>query len=287
MTITIFKDKDCNGKRQTVTGNIADLNNQPADKPSSIRLTDDEAVLLFKNDDWHGGALYLRGPKTVADLGSAEDGGRFGFGNSVRSIRTSSFSVDLNINIVTDSGDRMPGEWDGRGQAEAAIRDVVARANAYLLSKRALLRCEIARIRFRSDAKQYDLSKLEGWRFPGEWKEHNEVDLVVVNRFSKEETGGLAKLPCFGQTIIVAAMENDTSGPDEVLSNDAMATIFVHELGHYLGLTHNTANDKAKNIMFATFDPDTSLSTRTLWTDQIRELHDRLANHHTRRGDRD
>src|SRR5687768_6324135 len=99
MTITIFKDKDCKGASQTVTTDVADLKNQPADKPSSIRLTGDEAVLLFKNDDWHGGALYIRGPITVSDLGSAKEGGRFGFGNSVRSIRRSSFSVDLNINI--------------------------------------------------------------------------------------------------------------------------------------------------------------------------------------------
>jgi hypothetical protein len=44
---------------------------------------------------------------------------------------------------------------------------------------------------------------------------------------------------------------------------------------------------KQKNIMFEDHTLGTLLSARTLWADQIRELQDRLANHHTRRGDRD
>lgn len=288
MTITIFKDKDLNGASQTVAANIADLKGQPADKPSSIQLTDDhEAVLLFKNDDWHGGALYIRGPKTVNDLGSAKEGGRFGFGNSIRSVRRNSFSLDLNVNIVTDRDDRMPGAWVDRAQAEVAIRDVVASANGFLLSQRALLKCEIARIRFRLDEKQFDLSNLEAWSFPGEWKEKDEVDVIVVNRFSKEDMGGLTKLPCFGETIVIAAMANRSSGADVVMTNDNMASVLVHELGHYFGLTHNTADDNTNNIMFESLDPNTLLSTKSLRSDQIREMQDRLANHHTRRGDRD
>lgn len=41
MTITIFKDHDCKGPSQVVSGNLADLKGQPADKPGSIRLTTD------------------------------------------------------------------------------------------------------------------------------------------------------------------------------------------------------------------------------------------------------
>jgi Metallo-peptidase family M12B Reprolysin-like len=288
MTITIFKDKDCKGKSQTVTNDMADLKDQPADKPSSIRLTGgNEAVLLFKNDDWHGGALYIRGPMTVSDLGSGKEGGRYGFGNSVRSIRRTSFSVDLNVNIVTDSGDRMPGIWKDRAQAEASVRNIVSLANGFLADKRALLKCEIARVRFRLDTKQFDLSNAESWAFPGEWKEKDEVDVIVVNRFSKEEVGGRAKLPCFGQTLVIAAMANMSSGPDEAMTDEDLANVFAHELGHYFGLTHNTADDKQNNIMFEDFSLGEPLSGRTIWVDQIRELQDRLANHHTRRGDRD
>jgi hypothetical protein len=79
MTITIFEDENCRGQSRTVSGNIADLKGQRADKPSSIEMTSDsEEVLLFKNDDWHGGVLYLRGPRTVADLGKKDDGASSG-----------------------------------------------------------------------------------------------------------------------------------------------------------------------------------------------------------------
>ena len=66
MTITIFKDKDCKGPSQVVSTDIRDLKDRPADKPGSISLSEPiESVLMFKNDDWHEGALFVRGRKTV------------------------------------------------------------------------------------------------------------------------------------------------------------------------------------------------------------------------------
>jgi hypothetical protein len=287
MTITIFEDHDCKGKSQVVSGNIADLKGKPADKPGSIRLTQDsEAVLLFKNDDWHGGALYVRGPKTVSDLGKDAEGGRMGFGNSVRSVRVTPFTVDLNISVVMDTGERLPGSWRDRAAAEAAIRDIVAQANAFLDGKRALLRYLIARIRFRLDPKRFDISNWESWILPGEWKEKNEIDVVFVQRFSKEPVIGRAKFPCFGQAVIVAAMANQKSGADSPQSNADMAAVLAHEIGHYLGLSHGSANDNANNIMFDSYTAGTGFAGKLLLPDQIREMHDRLANNISRKGDR-
>jgi hypothetical protein len=288
MTITIFKDHDCKGKSQVVAGNIADLKGDPADKPGSIRLTDDdEAVLLFKNDDWHGGALYIRGPKTVSDLGKDKDGGRMGFGNSIRSVRVTPFSVDLNVSVVMDTGERLPSGWADRAAAEAAIRDIVAQANAFLADKRALLKYEIARIRFRLDPKRFDISNWESWVLPGEWKEKNEIDVIFVQRFSKEPVIGRAKFPCFGQAVMVAVMANQKSGPDTPQSNTDMASVMVHEIGHYLGLSHGSANDDANNIMFATYVGGSGFNGKVLLADQVREMQDRLANNISRKGDRD
>ena len=112
MAITMFQKDDFEGKSQTISGNVRDLKGMPADKPGSIKLSDDdEAAVLFKNDDWHGGALYIRGQKNVSDLGKDNEGGRFGFGNSVRSIRVTPFSVDLNITVVRDEDNKLPTGW--------------------------------------------------------------------------------------------------------------------------------------------------------------------------------
>ena len=69
-----------------------------------------------------------------------------------------------------------------------------------------------------------------------------------------------------------------------------MAMTLVHELGHYLGLGHRTANGDQNNIMFetGTLSTDTPiLPTLSLWNDQVREMQDRLANNLARKNDRE
>ena len=286
MTITIFEDKNCKGKSRVVSGNISDLKGKNGDKPGSIQMTSDsDEVLLFKNDDWHGGVLYLRGKKTVSNLGKKDEGGKFGFGNSIRSVRVTPFQVDLNVTVVKDEGGDLPGAWKTQAEAEAAINDIVAKANAFYADKQALLKVVIARIRFRTSAKHFAISKLESWILPRDWIERGEVDTIFVDRFTKEGTIGRAKFPCWGQGVIVAAKVNATSGPDFNQDNDDMAEVLVHEVGHYLGLSHNTSDDKEANIMF----PSTNgggLSNNNLRPDQIEEMHQKLARNITRRGDR-
>jgi hypothetical protein len=286
MTITIFKDHDCKGKSQVVRRDIADLKGEPADKPGSIRMTeDDESVLLFKNDDWRGGALYIRGPKTVDDLGKDKEGGRFGFGNSIRSVRITPFSVDLNVTVVKDAKGNLPGNWKSQPEAKAEIEAIVDEVNAFFTRTRAMLQLVIARISYRTDDKRFALSLGEQIMMPGDWTERGEVDVVFVHRFTKEGTIGRAFFPCFGQALVVAKMLNATSGPDSAQETSEMAVTLAHELGHHFGLSHNTANDNSGNLMFPTAVLK-KLENALFWPDQIRELHDRLANNISRRGER-
>ena len=286
MTITIFEDKNCKGKSRIVSGNIADLKGQTADKPSSIQMTSDsDEVLLFKNDDWHGGVLYLRGKKTVSDLGDKDEGGRNGFGNAIRSVRVTPFQLDLNVTVVKDAGGDLPGSWKNQTEAEAAINDIVAKANAFYVDKQSLLKLSVARIRFRTSANLFAISKLESAILPRDWIEKGEVDTIFVDRFTKEGAIGRAKFPCWGQGVIVAAKVNATSGPDTFQDNDDMAETLVHELGHYLGLSHNTSNDMAANIMFPSSN-GSGLAAKNLRPDQIEEMQQKLARNITRRGDR-
>lgn len=286
MTITIFKDHDCKGKSQVVAGNIADLKGKPADKPGSIRMTDDdEAVLLFKNDDWHGGALYIRGPKTVSDLGKADEGGRFGFGNSIRSVRVTPFTVDLNVTVVKDGQGNLPGNWKSQTEARDEIEAIVAEVNAFLEERRALLKLLIARVGYRTDANRFALSMGENLTLPGAWTERGEVDVVFVHRFTSEGTLGRGFFPCFGQAVVVAKVLNARSGPDTAQTTAQMAYTLAHEVGHHFGLSHGSANDNSGNLMFPSAVLS-SLDNALLWPDQIRELHDKLANNISRRGER-
>jgi hypothetical protein len=85
--------------------------------------------------------------------------------------------------------------------------------------------------------------------------------------------------------VIVAAKVNANTGPDFAQGNDDMAETLVHELGHYLGLSHNTADDKSVNIMFESSN-GTGLGAKTLKPSQIEEMHQKLARNISRRGDR-
>lgn len=286
MTITIFKDKDFKGPSQVVTSDIRDLKDRPADKPGSIKLSElRDAVLLFKNDNWHGGALFIRGTESISDLGSPKEGGRMLFGNSVRSVRITPFKLKLNISVVTN-GDKFPGIWPNELWADAAVRDVVERAKNFFLAQMALLQLEIARITYRNDAQHYNLSNVESWKYPGDWKRNGEVDVIFVNRFEEEGVGGRTKMPCFGETVVVCVTANLKDQPDQVMTNEDIAGILVHELGHHLGLGHGTADKDQTNFMFKDWNLGTALSDMDMEDDQIREMQDRLANHHTRRGER-
>ncbi len=285
MSITIFKDKDFKGPSQVVSANIRDLKDKPADKPGSIKLSEpSDSVLLFKNDDWHEGALFIRGDKSVSDLGSPKEGGRTLFGNCVRSIRITPFKLKLNISVLKFA-EEFPGIWPNELWADAAVRDVVKHANYYLLGQRALLQLEIARITYRFNPDHFNLSNVERWKFPGEWKCKGEVDVIFVNRFEKDEVGGYAKMPCFGEVVVVSVTTTLPEG-DVVLTNENMAATLVHELGHHLGLGHGTADKDKTNIMFEKGNLSRDLPDYELTSDQIREMQDRLANHHTRRSER-
>lgn len=286
MTITIFEKDKFEGKSQVVSGNISDLKGKPADKPGSIKLSDDdEAVLLFKNDDWHGGALYIRGAKNVSDLGKDSVGGRFGFGNAVRSIRLTPFQVDLNVTVVRNQDGKLPSGWSNEAAARADINAMVAQANAFYADKRALLKLVVARITLRTNDNLFAISKAEQIFLPGEWTEKGELDVVFTNRFTKEGTIGRAFFPCWGESVVVAKIVNSESGPDETLTLDQMAAVMVHETGHHFGLSHGTAGDNKMNLMFPTLTVN-SLSEALLNIDQIREMHDRLANNLARKGER-
>jgi len=245
-----------------------------------------DEILLFKNDDWRGGVLYLRGEQTINNLGSRAQGGRNTFGNSVRSVRVTPFSVDLNITVVETTAGELPGRWNTRAEARRDIRAMLTQMNTFLTDQQALLRVLEARITFRTDNRRFTLRRNQS--IPGAWREQREIDAIIVDRFEQEGLLGVGAFPHGGQTVRIAGKLNPTSGRDVDLPVDGMALVLMHELGHFLGLAHGTSNNDQDNLMFPTVDVmNESLSDHRLTTPQIREMHQRLARNITRRRNRD
>lgn len=283
MTITLYQDRDFRGRSLRAPGDRWNLRNADLNNPSSIRLERDDAILLFTRRDWYGDCLYINGEvwQNVDDLGDLKTG----FRNGVTSCRTTPFRVGLNVNVVQTSDGRLPGRWTSQARAQADLAAVVSQANDFLRDRRALLQLDLTRVRFRTSDKDFDLSTAEALKFPKEWKDKGEVDIVVVDRFTKDGVGGGAHPPMLGETVIVAASSNPATGPDRPLGLADMAFVLVHELGHYFGLSHNSANDQPRNVMFESYDGE-GFTGKFFVRDQIEEMHKRLANHISRRGDR-
>ena len=79
---------------------------------------------------------------------------------------------------------------------------------------------------------------------------------------------------------MVAATFVGSAGAEHALSNQLMGLVLAHELGHYLGLQHNTAGGNAANLM-APEAGGTALSV-----EQVEEIQQKLANALARGGDR-
>lgn len=286
MAITLFENRNQGGASRTIRQDVANLGNR-VDRPSSVIMdAADDEVLLFKNDNWRGGVLYLQGRNTINNLGSGAQGGRNSFGNSIRSVRITPFSVDLNITVVQNDAGELPGRWSTQDGAQRDIRGMIRQINNFLDEQQALLEVKEARITFRTDERRFSLRRNQS--VPREWREQREIDVIIVDRFEREDLLGVAAFPHGGQTVRIAGKINHTSGRDEDLPVSGMALVLMHELGHFLGLAHGTSNNDDDNLMFPTVDPTSeTLADHHLRPAQVREMHQRLARNVTRRRNRD
>lgn len=286
MTITLFQDTNFRDRSMTVAQSIADLKDVSIGKnPSSLRMTGaSEAILLYTRRDWDGDVHYLRGPADVADLGDGSAGGETGFRNNVRAVRISPFTLKLNVNVIRNEAGDFPGDWTAES-AGARVETIVAMINQFFIAQRALLRLEAARIVTRTSNAKFNLSLTDQFRFPGAWRIPHEIDVMIVNQFEKDGVLGVAKFPHLGRTVMAAASYVSSTGAERMMANDDMAEVLAHELGHYLGLQHNTSSGSTNNLM----QPSTSLSGlsgRTLSAAQIEEMQQKLARATARGADR-
>lgn len=285
MTVTLFANTDFKGDKQSFARNKASLKDtKVGNNPSSIKITADEPVLLFKKEDWKGGVLYVKGPKDVKDLGSKKAGGKSGFKNGITSLRRTPFNLDLNVTIVKNSKGEFPGDWASASHAEVNVGKIIGLVNGFYSDNGALLNLSIAHCTVRTDDDKF-VVKRGGASYPGAWKRSGEIDVVFVHDFKKAGVQGKGKPPGFGRSITVAAMKDFTDGTSEARPISEMARSLAHELGHYCGIHHPSGNNSKKNIM-ATEGNGESILDQVISADQIEDMHTTLSKNIYRKGDR-
>lgn len=276
MSITLYADSNFRGESLVIANDRATLRGTAVgNNPTSIRMTGDgDAVLLCKKRNWNGEVCYLRGKHAIADLGDPDDGGARGLGNAITSVRVKPFAVAVNVTIVTGEDGALPGAWASRADATRDIDAIIAMANAFYADEDALLKVELGDLTFRADEKRFRMAEKEWGSIPAAWKRARSIDVVFPDTI--EGAVGLGNFPWHGKFCLVSARRNTVA---------EMARTFVHELGHYWGLTHESGGGQAANIMTQS-DTGDPLTASRFRDGQIQEIQQKLARNLTRQGDR-
>ncbi|HET6522828.1 MAG TPA: hypothetical protein VFG47_23840 [Geminicoccaceae bacterium] len=276
MSITLFSDSNFRGDSMVVRNDLDTLRRtQVGNNPSSIKMTeDDDAILLCSKTNWNGEVFYLRGNHEISDLGDPDSGGKQGFRNSVTSVRVTPFTVKVNVTIVTGEDGTLPGTWSSRTEANADIATIISRANDFYEDEKALLKVELADTTFRADEKRFRMSEKEWGSIPASWKKAHLIDVVFPDTI--EGAVGLGNFPWHGKFCLVSARRATV---------DEMARTFVHELGHYWGLTHESGGGNPENIMTQS-STGKHITQSRLRDGQIEDIQQKLARNLARQGDR-
>lgn len=274
MATTLFENTNFRGTSLLVNNDRDTLRGTSlGNNPRSMKMTsDDDAILLCNKSNWNGEVWYLRGQREISDLNDPEAGGNRGIGNSITSFRVKPFTVKVNITIVTGDNGELPGKWSTRDDVQNDVNTMISMANDFYEEQKALLKVSLADLTFRADEKRFRMAAKEWGSIPASWKVAHAVDIVFPDTI--EDAVGLGSFPWHGKFCLVAAERN---------SVEEMARTFVHELGHFWGLTHE--NDNPPNIM-AQSKFGKPLTQSRLRDGQIQEIQQKLARNLSRQGDR-
>lgn len=294
MAITLFTRTDFRGDDATITGDTPSLGALAVGAhPSSARIAaPTTAALFFRREGFQGHCLYRRGPRTIADLGKASEGGKATWGNTIASVRVTPFRLQLNVNVISQEDGTLPGGFASPQDARRRVDGLVAITNSILGTQRALITLEFAQFNIRQSDRRFDVDHPRVAAYPAEWKERGQVDVVVCNQGRRKGQAGVTKPPCLGQVILLAAQlrfDNPISGEEQTVNaaDDLMGVSLAHELGHYCGVHHPSGRQDPANIMnaraIASFNPFTgafdgpALTDLSLDEDQIGDMHSSLA----------
>ncbi len=270
MAIYLYKSPDCKGKSLTVSRNYSTLKNTPVkNSTSSFKLTvKTNRVLLFKKKNYRGGCMFRWGKQTIEKMSSPGKGGKIGFGNTVSSVRITPFDINLNVVVVCDDCGNLPGGLPSRSTTRAYVTKMVAEANR--LWKPGLLQFKLHSYGYRESSKKHDLRSSTLFSFPSSWKKSKQCNVFLVNTMKGAD--GTSKPPCWGRAVVVQA----TGNSDKYSGNH-----LAHEIGHFLGIHHASANKNRNNLMHSSAPPG---EAEKLYQNQVQQVHITLSKNVSRRG---
>lgn len=273
MSLTLFTGKNYKGTRERIDKNFGDLKVTSIDYDArSLKLSShSDRVLLFGKTNYRGSVTLMRGARNVPDL-------RKTFGK-LRATRIDPFVLKLHV-IVVRKGDNYPGSWSSRADAQRSIDAAIAIANQ--IWSQAMIRFERGAIDVQESLQKFNVRPPLP-AIPPRWKRPGQVDVAFVDSIGTGSRGGMAHPPVWGASVFVARRVG-LHKPD--IPDDLMGYVLAHELGHYMGIGHGSADGRRTNLMFkdapASFDPRrVQLSLR-----QVEKVHGVLAGNLARKRDR-
>ena len=165
MAVTLFSKPGLKGKKVTLHGNRSRLKSTAVkNSTSSAKVGSGDRVLFFTKEDYHGAAMFRTAPVNIGRMSSAKKGGKFGFGNTLSSVRTTPFTLDLEVNFICNSKGDFPGNIKSRSEAQQFANDIRKMACDILTQDQAGAELDAAyQVRqFSEEASQHQRKREEG-----------------------------------------------------------------------------------------------------------------------------
>ncbi|MGI0019058.1 MAG: matrixin family metalloprotease [Nitrososphaera sp.] len=249
MAITLFKKPDFGGESLKVTRNFSDLKDTAVkNSTSSAKMTSSsDMALFFKDKNWKGGVMFRNGKEEISNMSSAKHGGKFGFGDTVSSVRITPFKVRLFVNVIQDDDGNLPGGVSSKSKAEKLVGDIVADANK--VWEDGLLKMEVAEIVFRKSSKYFDMKGELVSLLLKDWNKAGHINVYFINEMQESKSASKKGLDKNGISVtcalpVIAAWRGAVVelGDDSTPVSSKIPQLgrtFAHEIGHYLGLGHS------------------------------------------------
>jgi hypothetical protein len=275
MAIVLFSKTDFRGDSFVVNQSFSDLKNTPVGfSTSSIRLeTRDDVALFFRRTGWHCEVLFRRGPKNISHAGRSGQGGKVGFANDIRSVRTTPFGLHLRLHVVTSESGQFPGGLPDSQAVDRYLSDALVEANA--LWAPFLLRYNLLETRRLASDKLFNIAG------------RREFLAVIVSRnigavsacwnayFVNDagRPGGISEPRAISNRMVFAYVA-------DIIGNrrpDVAGFTLAHETGHFLGQVAHTID--SSNLMHREAVLDSAgvnITNRSLEDKQVEGFHEVL-----------